>query len=117
MIPKRLNPKFLESFHRSSMNKILGNVAFYSKETVPISELNLSSYVTTDSLLQYKQGKVDSVTLPPNSETCTRFERGDILVANIRPYLKKIWLADINGGCSADVLVLKCKEGYLSEHR
>lgn len=113
MILKRLNPKFLDSFHRSSMNKILGNVAFYSEETIPTSALNLSSYVTTDSLLQHKQGKVDSINLPPNSGVCTRFERGDILVANIRPYLKKIWLADINGGCSSDVLVLKCKEGFL----
>ena len=28
-----------------------------------------------------------------------------MLVANIRPYLKKIWLADREGGASADVLV------------
>ena len=110
---KRLNPKFLKKFHRSNMNNILGNVAYYSEEILPTYELNLSSYITTDSLLTNKQGKCDSVNLPPNSETCTRFKKGDILVANIRPYLKKIWLADIDGGCSADVLVFKTNEGYL----
>jgi len=110
---KRLNPKFLKNFHISNMNNILGNVAYYSEEIIPIFELNLSSYITTDSLLANKQGKCDSVNLPPNSKTCTRFKKGDILVANIRPYLKKIWFADIDGGCSADVLVFKSKEGYL----
>ena len=110
---KRLNPKLLKNFLRLNMNNILGNVAYYSEEIIPTVELNLSSYITTDSLITNKQGKCDSVNLPPNSETCTRFKKGDILVANIRPYLKKIWLADIDGGCSADVLVFKSKEGYL----
>ena len=71
------------------MNNILGNVAYYSEELIPTFELDLSSYITTDSLIANKQGKCDSVNLPPNSETCTRFKKGDILVANIRPYLKK----------------------------
>ena len=31
---------------------------------------------------------------------------GDILLGNIRPYLKKIWLADCNGGTNGDVLVV-----------
>lgn len=40
--------------------------------------------------------------------------RGDVLVANIRPYLKKVWHADKEGGCSSDVLVFRAKEGYRS---
>jgi len=95
------------------MNNILGNVAFYSREKISISKLNLSSYITTDNMLPNKKGKRNAVNLPPNSATCTRFEKGDILVANIRPYLKKIWFSDIEGGCSADVLVFKTNEGYL----
>lgn len=110
---KKLSPKSLKNFHRSNMNNILGNAVYYSKEKISTSELNLTSYVTTDSLLANKKGKCDSVNLPPNSEKCTKFKKGDILVANIRPYLKKIWFADIDGGCSADVLVFKTKEGYL----
>ena len=46
------------------MNNILANVAYYSDEAISTSELNLSSYVTTDNLLANKQGKCDSVDLP-----------------------------------------------------
>lgn len=43
----------------------------------------------------------------PNVDSVVRYEKGDILVSNIRPYLKKIWFADKNGGCSPDVLVFR----------
>lgn len=29
------------------------------------------------------------------------------MISNIRPYLKKIWKAEYNGGCSNDVLVFR----------
>jgi type I restriction enzyme S subunit len=32
---------------------------------------------------------------------------GDILIGNIRPYLKKIWIATSAGGCSGDVLAVR----------
>ncbi len=35
------------------------------------------------------------------------FVSGDVLIANIRPYLKKAWQADFDGCCSTDVLVLR----------
>ena len=46
--------------------------------------------------------------------TCalTRYCKGDILISNIRPYLKKIWLADSDGGCSTDVLAFRAKNGH-----
>lgn len=46
--------------------------------------------------------------------TCalTRYCKGDILISNIRPYLKKIWLADSEGGCSTDVLAFRAKNGH-----
>lgn len=40
-----------------------------------------------------------------------------MLLSNIRPYLKKVWYADIDGGCSADVFVFKalavCNSDFL----
>ena len=33
------------------------------------------------------------------------YQQGDTLMSNIRPYLKKTWLADCDGVCSSDVLV------------
>lgn len=97
------------------MNRKLGDVAYYSTEKISVAELNLSSYVTTDSILPHKQGKCNSLDIPSFTSNCTSFKKGDILVSNIRPYLKKIWLADIDGGCSSDVLVFTPKEGYLPE--
>lgn len=43
----------------------------------------------------------------PNATTATRFKYNDILLGNIRPYLKKIWLSNIEGGASGDVIVIR----------
>ena len=39
---------------------------------------------------------------------------GDVLIGNIRPYLKKIWLADCNGGTNGDVLVLRTSDNTIA---
>ena len=39
------------------------------------------------------------------------YQSDDVLVSNIRPYFRKIWFSDRNGGCSNDVLVLRANEG------
>ena len=36
-----------------------------------------------------------------------KFRKGDVLLSNIRPYLKKVWLADRDGGASSDVIVFR----------
>ena len=43
----------------------------------------------------------------PSIDSVIEYRKGDILVSNIRPYLKKTWLADRDGGCSPDVLVFR----------
>lgn len=43
----------------------------------------------------------------PKMDKATAYQKGDILISNIRPYLKKIWLANYDGGCSNDVLVFR----------
>lgn len=95
------------------MNKILKQVADYSKSRISLDEVSLDTYVTTDNLLQNKLGKVAATKMPKqSSNSITRFDKGDILVANIRPYLKKIWFAKYTGGSSADVLTFKVKDGF-----
>lgn len=42
-----------------------------------------------------------------NITSAIAYQKGDILLSNIRPYLKKIWQADRDGSCSPDVLVLR----------
>ena len=90
----------------------LSDIAVYVKDRVSIQEIRLVDYVTTDSLLQNKRGRICAQNLPPVVCNLTRFQKGDVLVANIRPYLKKIWFADCSGGCSSDVLVFRAKPGH-----
>lgn len=65
-------------------------------------------------MLPNKAGITKATSLP-KCNTTQRFECGDVLVSNIRPYFKKIWKAKFNGGSSNDVLVFTAKEGFDSE--
>ena len=75
----------------------------YSNKRVEINELSLDNYISTENMLQNRAGITQANNLPANGSV-TYFEIGNILISNIRPYLKKIWLSDLNGGCSNDVL-------------
>ena len=57
-------------------------------------------------MLQDYQGIIEASSVPTNTNVI-KFNKGDVLLSNIRPYLKKVWFADKNGGCSADVFVFK----------
>ena len=70
--------------------------------------LSADNYVSTENMQQDFAGIKDAISLP-SSGTAVEFQVGDILISNIRPYLKKIWLSDRNGGCSTDVLSLRTK--------
>ena len=93
---------------------ILSDIAEYVTERVNSDKITLNQYVTTDSLLQNKRGRQTAQNLPPMPCVLTSYSQGDILISNIRPYLKKIWFADSNGGCSTDVLVFRAKKGHSS---
>lgn len=90
----------------------LKDIAEYVTDKISSDAIDLDCYVTTDSLLQNKAGREIAVNLPPKVCSLTRFRKGDILIGNIRPYLKKIWMADVDGGCNADVLVIRAKDGH-----
>ncbi|WP_233897073.1 restriction endonuclease subunit S [Tenacibaculum piscium] len=97
------------------MSKLLKTIANYSKSRISLDEIDIHNYVSTDNLLQNKLGKVDAEKMPTqSSNNVTRFDKGDILIANIRPYLKKIWLAKYTGGSSSDVLTFKVNKNYNS---
>jgi type I restriction enzyme S subunit len=52
----------------------------------------------------------------PSTNGAIKFIVDDILVSNIRPYLKKVWQADRDGGASNDVIVIRPKEGSLKRY-
>ena len=90
----------------------LSDIAEFVTDKISSSSISLDSYVTTDSLLQNKRGREQAQNLPPMQCALTNYKKGDVLVANIRPYLKKVWFADSEGGCSSDVLVFRAKNGH-----
>jgi type I restriction enzyme S subunit len=94
----------------------LGRVASYSASRIDIDKINQNNYVTTDNLLQNKKGKEKASRLPPNTRTLPEYQEQDILVSNIRPYLKKIWFASDYGGASSDILIFKSNPDQCSEY-
>ena len=92
----------------------LEDICSFRKEKVEVSSLTLENYISTENVLPNKAGITKATSLP-KCNTTQRFECGDVLVSNIRPYFKKIWKAKFNGGCSNDVLVFSAKKGFDSE--
>lgn len=90
-------------------SKPLSKIAPYVTDTVHVSEVDVKRYISTDNMLQNRAG-VRTYIGVPNIDVVTRFKKGDILVSNIRPYLKKIWQADFDGMCSPDVLVFRVRD-------
>lgn len=93
----------------------LGDVCEYRNESIAAeAATSMPLYISTDSMMP-NRGPIFSSTLP-NTGKVKRFQAGDTLVSNIRPYFKKIWRADAEGACSNDVLVFtptKCLPDYL----
>jgi len=87
----------------------LSQVSSYISERIRIDEVNLDNYVSTENMIS-ERGGVTKATKLPSGKTISVFQKGDILISNIRPYFKKIWLADKSGGCSNDVLVVRANE-------
>lgn len=96
--------------------RALGEIAAYSKSRISFDKLDENNYVGVDNLLQNRAGKMQS-NYVPTSGNLTEFREGDILIGNIRPYLKKIWQADSTGGTNGDVLVIRsCHESILPRY-
>lgn len=84
----------------------LKTIAPLVNKSVKYNDIASETYITTDNMLQNKLGVVPFAG-EANISSITEYKKDDILISNIRPYLKKIWFADKEGGCSKDVLVLR----------
>ena len=87
----------------------LKDVSSYSIEKISASLTDKNSYVGVDSLIANKRGKKPS-DYAPKTNKLSKFHPGDILIGNIRPYLRKIWHSNLTGGASGDVLVITIKD-------
>lgn len=88
----------------------LADICEYVKGKVDVAILNEENYISTENMIPNKGGIAKASSLPTIAQTQVFFS-GDVLVSNIRPYFKKIWFAEFDGGCSNDVLVFRAKNG------
>ena len=86
----------------------LKDICQYVSDRVATTSLSTSNYISTENMLPNKGGVVIANGLPVGNAVA--FAKNDVLVSNIRPYFKKIWQANKNGGCSADVLCFRKNE-------
>ena len=96
------------------MSLILNDVAKFVTSKIEISEIDETNYISTENMLPNKGGVIEANSLP-DTQTVREYKSSDILINNIRPYFKKIWFSDKNGGCSNDVFVLRAKKNYDSK--
>ena len=92
------------------MTSELSSLCSYAKGKVSVDTLSKRNYVSTENMVPNKGGIVDAGALP-SAQYTQQYMKDDILVSNIRPYFKKIWMADDDGGCSNDVLVFRAECG------
>lgn len=90
----------------------LGEVGFYPTERIAINEVE--SYVGVENLLKDRNG-VEFLEKTPKMDVAIQFLPNDILIGNIRPYLKKIWIADRMGGTNGDVVTVRIKPEYIDK--
>jgi len=110
-VPALRFPEFTEEWE----SVLLEDVAEFQKKRISSDLLNNSNYISTENILQNFGGVQNSISIPANTNVI-EYQRGDVLLSNIRPYLKKVWLSDRHGGCSADVFVLRgnqCERRFL----
>ena len=112
-VPNLRFPEFEGEWDRYKLE----DIATFLKDRVSSSTLTKDNYVSTENILQDFQGVIRSQGVPANFNVMV-YKKGDILISNIRPYLKKVWKADRDGGCSADVFVMRanktlCNEDFL----
>ena len=99
---KRLCPKGVEW-------KKISEIAYYPKARINTDILSVDTYVGVESLIKDRGGKTSSSSVPEGASI--EFLPQDILIGNIRPYLKKIWFSNCQGGTNGDVICIRVLDG------
>lgn len=94
----------------------LGDVCTMPTKTISSNTFETRFYVGTENMLQNCSGVIDN-EISISTVRVREYKNDDILMSNIRPYLKKIWFSDKDAGCSTDVNIFratdKCFPKYL----
>ena len=89
--------------------KKLGEVCTYPNKRISLSDITSYEYVGVETLVKNKGGVLFTEELP-NAKNAIEYIENDILIGNIRPYLKKIWKSDRHGGASGDVVIIRISD-------
>jgi len=89
--------------------KKLGDLCVFVNKKCDVNDLNISTYISTENMLQDFEG-VKVASKLPSKGSFTHFQKNDILFSNIRPYLRKVWQSVFEGAASNDVIVFRSKE-------
>lgn len=103
-VPHLRFPEFSGEWKKYS----LGEVADFVKERISTDKLTLTTYVSTENMRSDFGGINPAISIPNNTNVI-HYKKRDVLLSNIRPYLRKVWSANYDGGCSADVFVFRAK--------
>ena len=104
-----------KTWGRLDMKYRLSDLCEYRKEKVSVSDVKIENYISTENMLPNKEGITIAASIP-NTGKVSRYKKGDILVSNIRPYFQKIWLADREGACSNDILIINANCNISNEY-
>ena len=84
----------------------LSELVSFVGEKIEAEQVTTNTYISTDNML-VDRGGVEPASKLPSVNRFNHFKIGDTLFSNIRTYFRKVWLADFEGGASADVLIFR----------
>lgn len=93
----------------------LSNIATFANGKVDVCSLTPETYISTENMLENRAG-ISTASSLPSVNSVPEFRCGHVLISNIRPYFKKIWLARFKGGRSADVLAFEALDSVTVEY-
>jgi type I restriction enzyme S subunit len=107
LVPRLRFPEFreVEEWEEATLNDVIKQV----NKKIAVADISLNEYISTENILPDYSG-ISIASKLPTTGSITQFQEGDLLLSNIRPYLKKVWFSDKNGGASNDVIVFRATQ-------
>lgn len=106
LFPDEMEKSELGEIPRGWGFKSVADIAEFASGKVDVPLLSEDFYVSTENMLENRAGITRATSLP-SVASVPSFKMGHILISNIRPYFKKIWMARFDGGRSPDVLAFE----------
>lgn len=114
LFPDEMEASELGEIPRGWAFKSVADITQFASGKVDVSSLDEDIYISTENMLENRAGVTRATSLP-SVITVPSFKAGQILVSNIRPYFKKIWMARFDGGRSPDVLAFEPADSQWAE--